>query len=243
MCCLNVGNSQVRLSEMDTFAAIVCVNAAELMPMDVKIGIVRHKCTDLLSRFHPFKVEITVSGLQSVIEEAYKQAKKGQWERVLAEWKAFPRIAYRCSRYQKESSGWTFLHQAAYFGQELACRELIRLGAAVNRLSREGKTSADVAEEKGHTALAALLRRAYKHEGSQWVAPADPDLRPSSGCWEEANECRATEAMLVAYAGGVVKIPAGRRYFADSFERVLIGWHGSYDPPCGMDGEPMVRVR
>jgi hypothetical protein len=40
--------------------------------------------------------------------------------------------------------------------------------------------------------------------------------------------------------GGVVKIPSGARYFADSFERVLVGWHGSYDPPVGMDCELMV---
>jgi len=181
-----------------------------------------------------------VSELQNLIKDTYEQAKKGRWDRVLSEWKDIPLIAFRCSRYQKESSGWTFLHQAAYFGHEIACRELIRLGASVNRLSREGKTAADVAEEKGHNALAALLRRASQDEKSLWVSPSDPDLRPSSGRWDEANEHRATEAMIVAYAGGVVNIPVGARYFVDSFERVLVGWHGTYDPPCGMDGESML---
>jgi len=46
--------------------------------------------------------------------------------------------------------------------------------------------------------------------------------------------------MCVGYGGGVVKIPKGSRYFVDSFGRTLVGWHGSYDPPSGMGGEPMV---
>lgn len=182
-----------------------------------------------------------MSELQNLIEQTYEQAKKGHWDRVLSEWKNIPRIAFRCSRYQRISSGWTFLHQAAYFGHEIACRELIGLGASVNRLSNAGKTSADVAEEEGHTALAALLRRAFQdEEGSLWGSSSDPDLRPSSCNWDEAIEHQATEAMLVAYGGGVVKIKIGSRYFVDSFGRVLIGWHGSYDPPCGMDGESMI---
>ncbi|ETR66593.1 MAG: hypothetical protein OMM_12600 [Candidatus Magnetoglobus multicellularis str. Araruama] len=119
-----------------------------------------------------------MSELQNLIEETYEKAKKGRWDQVLPEWKDIPLIAFRCSRYQKESSGWTFLHQAAYFGHEIACRELIRLGASVNRLSREGKTAADVAEEKGHTALADLLRRSFYDEESLWVSPSDPDLGP-----------------------------------------------------------------
>jgi hypothetical protein len=34
-------------------------------------------------------------------------------------------------------------------------------------------------------------------------------------------------------------IEAGRRHYVDDFGRVLVGWHGSFDPPCGMDDEPM----
>ncbi len=181
-----------------------------------------------------------MSELQNLLAQTYVQAKIGHWDRVLSEWRDIPLIAYRCSRYQKESSGWTFLHQAAYFGHEIACRELIRLGSSVRRLSLDGKTAADVAQEKGHTALAALLLRAFQDEESLWASPTDPDLRPSSNRWDEAIEHRATEVMLVAYAGGVVKIPANARYFVDSFERVLIGWHGTYDPPCGMDEESML---
>ena len=132
------------------------------------------------------------------------------------------------------------MHQAAYFGHEAACRELIRLGAAVDTLSRERQSAADVAEERKYPALAALLRRASYSAESLWIAPKDPNLLPSSNLWEEATERRTSEAICVAYGGGVVKIAAWSRYFVDSFERTLVGWHGTYDPPCGMDGEPMV---
>lgn len=181
-----------------------------------------------------------MSELQSLIKQTYEQAKSGNWDRVLSEWREILLLARRCSRYQKHSSGWTFLHQAAYFGHEIACRELIRWGAPVGKLSREGQTAVDVSQEKGHAALAAFLKRALQDEKSLWATSPDPDLRPSSNLWSEAIERLATEGMLVAYAGGVVKIPHGARYFADSFERILVGWHGTYDPPCGMDGESMV---
>ncbi|WP_153306309.1 hypothetical protein [Desulfatiglans anilini] len=65
---------------------------------------------------------------QKTIEGLYKDAKHGNWEQVLSDWRRDPQLAQQCSRYQKPSSGWTFLHQAAYFGHEAACLELIRLG-------------------------------------------------------------------------------------------------------------------
>ena len=181
-----------------------------------------------------------MSELQSLIEACYEQAKTGKWQRVLADWQELPLLARRCSRYQKASSGWGFLHQAAYFGNEAACRELIRMGASIRQLSLKRETAIGVAQNKGHNALAALLRRARLDEGSLWAVPCDPDLLPSSCLWDEALECRATETLLVAYGGGVVKIPHGSRYFTDAFGRVLVGWHGTYDPPCGMDGESMI---
>ncbi|MCG7602210.1 hypothetical protein MHM84_20975 [Halomonas sp. McH1-25] len=143
-----------------------------------------------------------MSELQTYTEEVYEQAKMGDWDRVFSEWREIPFIANRCSRYQKESSGWTFLHQAAYFGHEEACRKLIRLGASAGRQAHDGKLAADISQEKGHTALAALLRRALQDEESLWAASNDPDLRPSSNFWGEAIERQAAGGMLVAYAGG-----------------------------------------
>ncbi len=181
-----------------------------------------------------------MSEFNKSIVHAYDKAKSGDWVYVLSEWKEIPLLAKRCSRFQKQSSGWTFLHQAAYFGHEIACRQLIRLGAAVGSLSSESKTAADVAREKGHTALASLLDKADQQIESLWLTSTDPDLLPSSNSWSEAIERHAVEVLIVAYAGGTVKIPNGARYYADSFERILIGWHGTYDPPCGMDGESMI---
>lgn len=179
-------------------------------------------------------------GEQQTIERAYEEAKRGSWEQVLSTWRQYPHLAQECSRYKKPSSGWTFLHQAAYFGHEAACRELIRSGAAVGTLSPERHSAAYVADERKYPALAAILRRASDGSESLWSAPEDPNLLPSSNLWNEAEERRASEAMCVAYGGGVTKIAAGSRYFVDSFERTLVGWHGTYDPPCGMDGESML---
>lgn len=64
-------------------------------------------------------------------------------------------------------------------------------------------------------------------------------LRASSHLWEERREVKAATAFEVVYGGGRLHIPAGARHWVDSHGAVLMGWHGSYDPPCGMDGEPM----
>ena len=64
---------------------------------------------------------------------------------------------------------------------------------------------------------------------------------PSSHLWGEARECTAREDMAVAYGGGRAVILAGRCYYADSFDRALIGWHGTYDPPLDMGGYTLIR--
>jgi hypothetical protein len=181
-----------------------------------------------------------VSALQHLIDDAYEKAKRGDWDQVISDWSEVPILAQRCSKYQKPSSGWTFLHQAAYFGHEAACRELIRLGAQVGRLSSKGEAPADVSQRRGYSALTLLLRRAFQEEDSLWGAPKEPGLIPSSNLWNEAAVRYTTEVMLVVYGGRAIKIPMGSRYFVDSFGRTLIGWHGTYDPPCGMDAKPMV---
>ncbi len=179
-----------------------------------------------------------MNGPQAV-ERTYEAARRGDWENILSAWRAAPDVARECSRYQDPSSGWTFLHRAAFFGHEAACRELIRLGAAVAAPSRMRLSAADVADERGYSALATLLRRASDGAVTLYTAPGDPELLPCSCLVGEAKERRAEEDMRVAYAGGIVHIKAGERYFVDSFERTLVGWHGTYDPPRGMDGEPI----
>lgn len=181
-----------------------------------------------------------MSGLTRLIEQCYEQAKKGAWDRVLTEWSECNVIAKRCSRYQKETSGWSFLHQAAYFGNIEACNELIRLGASPSKLTYDRKTPAVIAEQKGFSTLAALLKRAEFENDSLWITSSDPDLLPSSCLWSEAIEKRSTETMLIAYAADVIKIPVNSQYYTDSLNRILIGWHGTYNPPCDMDGQSML---
>lgn len=174
------------------------------------------------------------------IQQAYTEAKRGAWEPLLAKWRQYPQLAMQCSRYKKSSSGWTFLHQAAYFGHEAACRELIRLGADPGVLSKEQQRAADVASERKFPALAELLQKATERPDSGWGPPQRPNLLPSSCHWEEAVERRASATMRVSYSGAVVEIPAGSRYYVDAFERTLIGWHGTYDPPSGMGAKSML---
>lgn len=173
------------------------------------------------------------------VEKLYALAKGGHWDEVLSNFEREVRLAGICSRYCRPSSRWTFLHQAAYFGREEAARALIRLGGSLSVQSAKGETPADVAHARGHAALSHMMRSAARGGASRlWEPSPDPELLPSSYACEEAVERRATGVMRVAYGGGVVTIPAGSRYFVDSFGRVLVGWHGSYDPPSGMDGDP-----
>ena len=181
-----------------------------------------------------------MSELLSLVKHAYEMAKTGEWARLRSEWEDFPVFGRRCSRYINTSSGWTFLHQAAYFGEEQACRTLIGFGANIGAVSLNGESAADVSEAKGHAAIAHLLRDVIQKTGSHWSASIDSDLRPSSNLWGEAKEHHTFEPMLVAYGKGVVKIPSGSRIYIDSFERILVGWHGTFSPPCGMDGESML---
>jgi uncharacterized protein len=177
------------------------------------------------------------------IDALYGLAKAGNWTRVLAALAGEPELASACSRYIRPSSRWTFLHQAAYFGHEDAARALIRLGASTTSHSKDRKTPADVAEQRGHKELSRLLQSAALAANSSWEAPSDATLLPSSCAWSESVRRTAVREMRVAYAGSIVAIPPRATYYVDSFERILIGWHGTYDPPSGMDGEPMITVR
>ena len=170
------------------------------------------------------------------VEEHYAQAKRGNWDLVLGVWQSDQRFAGGCSRYQNPFSGWTFLHQAARCGQEAACRQLIRLGASLGTRTYADETAADIATKQHHHHLVRLLKHADLGEEleSLWCPPRDPALLPSSNLWDESQERRATQAMRVVYGSVVITIPAGSRYHVDSFERVLIGFHGTYDPPSDM---------
>ena len=181
-----------------------------------------------------------MNDLQHIIEEAYELAKAGRWKLLLNLWADSPVLANRCSRYANAGSKWTFLHQAAYFGHQEACRALIARGASVDALTRDARTPADVAAEKGHQEVEHLLRRASLGRDSSWQPSPDPDVLPGSSCWEEGVEAVASVELYVAYGGSIVRIPKGSMYYTDSFQRILIGFHGSFDPPSDMGGYSLI---
>lgn len=43
------------------------------------------------------------------------------------------------------------------------------------------------------------------------------------------------------YFGNTININTGETYYIDnSTNKIAVGWHGSYNPPCGMDGNSLV---
>ena len=69
----------------------------------------------------------------------------------------------------------------------------------------------------------------------------EPNLMPSSNLWDEAEQKIAATELKAQYGGGVAIIRPGERYFTDSAGRVLVGWHGTTNPPSGMDGYSMIK--
>ncbi|WP_321387758.1 hypothetical protein [uncultured Enterococcus sp.] len=70
-----------------------------------------------------------------------------------------------------------------------------------------------------------------------WTPPANGSgLRAASNKWDEAIERVVIESFKVAYGGGIVTIDKGSTYYEDVKGRVLIGWHGTYNPPRDMAG-------
>ncbi|MGC6770321.1 hypothetical protein [Enterococcus sp. LJL51] len=76
-----------------------------------------------------------------------------------------------------------------------------------------------------------------------WTPPAsNSGIRPASNKWDEAAERTATEEFKVAYGGGIVNVKKGSTYYVDTKDRVLVGWHGTYDPPRDMGGYSILKV-
>ncbi len=172
-------------------------------------------------------------------EEIYELGKVGQWTDVLSHFKQNPLCVGKAVRYVQKSSGWSLLHQAAYWGNHPAVAVCLKFGANLELLAKDSKTPIQVAADHGHAALSERMQRAVT--GSLWKPVADdPSLRAASNKWCEHNEKMSKEDFKVGYAGGEVDIKIGDTYYIDSWGRVLIGWHGSYSPPCGMDGDPQI---
>ncbi|AVK74761.1 Ankyrin repeat domain containing protein [Pandoravirus quercus] len=168
---------------------------------------------------------------KGLIDRLYLHAKAGEWAVTLATLDADADLAKEAAVYRRCSSGWTFVHQAAFWGREDACRALFKRGASPSAVTDDGLSASAVARQRGHGELAAWLAAFADKTGA---------TRPCSLAFNEAIEQRATAAFHVPYAGGMVHVRAGSRYFVDTCGCVLIGWHGSYNPPFGMDGIDLV---
>ena len=46
-----------------------------------------------------------MSELQTLIDDAYEEAKAGHWDRLMTKWHTSKILARRCSRFQKKRSG------------------------------------------------------------------------------------------------------------------------------------------
>jgi hypothetical protein len=183
----------------------------------------------------PFDEEMTV-------EQLYEQAKAGLFDKLIVAFDDDYALAGTTARFVKPSSGWTVLHQAAFWGSRTGARHAIAFGADVRHRSTEGQTAADVARSKGFNELAQWIDAADPGASQLWTVSNDTLMRPSSGAFDgKLTPVQADRDFNVAYAGGVVNVEKGRTLYVDTYGRVVVGWHGTYSPPCDMDGNSCVR--
>lgn len=176
---------------------------------------------------------------RDAIADLFRRAADGAWGHVLDTLGRDPAVGARAARVASEPDGRTLLHLAAAAGEEAVARALIQLGARTDAVDGAGATPADRAAGH-HSALAQILREASRTGSGPWAPPREVGPRPASALWQGATARVADAPFDVAYGSTVVRIGAGERYFVDGFDRVLVGWHGTTDPPLGMDGESMV---
>ncbi|WBR14440.1 Ankyrin repeat protein [Pandoravirus kuranda] len=225
--------------------------------------------------------------MDSLVGRLYEEAKRGRWDLVLQRIEADSALGARAAAYVRPASGWTFLHQAAFWGHDNACRVLLAAGASAAVVCRAGTRPDQAARRRKHDDLATWLcgladeapRTQRAHDGRRATtattnlgaivrsacsdgmnrlrrlsksthasaastrAPIDDTpgtIVACSGRYAEAIEMCAATRMDVVYGGGVVHVPQGARYYVDTTGGVLVGWHGTFDPPLGMDGLPLV---
>jgi len=182
-----------------------------------------------------------MSADSSDVTKAYEQAKAGAFDKVNAAFDADFALAGAAARFIKASSGWTILHQAAFWGSRAGVRHAIAFGAPVQHRCVKGQTAADVARSKGFNELAQWIDDSRPGQSDLWAVVSDPLMRPSSNFFSrQPTRVQADRDFPVAYGGGVVHVKKGATFFEDEYGRVLVGWHGTFSPPCDMDGNPCI---
>ena len=102
-------------------------------------------------------------------------------------------------------------------------------GSASSRAKQARRTRSRAKHKRVAASRAHPASSAY--HGERHAAPAVYAYR----------RLRAYEDTVLPHKGGVVRIPKGSSYYADSDGAPVIGWHGTFDPPLGMDGRSMVE--
>eukprot|EP00811_Abedinium_folium_P015799 NODE_24752_length_612_cov_3.616495.p1 GENE.NODE_24752_length_612_cov_3.616495~~NODE_24752_length_612_cov_3.616495.p1 ORF type:complete len:200 (-),score=41.26 NODE_24752_length_612_cov_3.616495:13-612(-) len=82
------------------------------------------------------------------IKDLYLRAKNGAWSRLFAEISGQPHKARVMMEYFTPHSGWTLLHQAAWWGDQRAANTLMKLGVRVDRLTTAGDGGAGLTAEQ-----------------------------------------------------------------------------------------------
>ena len=185
---------------------------------------------------------MSVSYYHDKIETVYAAAKTGRWREVLDQVHADSLFARYFVRYIRPSSGFTALHHAVNSDNMEAVQEMIKHGASISLKSLDGK-------KLEFNFMVAFLERALTHGSEYWAPSTEASFVASSCAWHEAKESTATEDMLVMYSGELLHVHGcdlplirrGDRYYMDDCGRVLIGWHGSHDPPRRYDGESLLE--
>lgn len=181
----------------------------------------------------------------SQTEEIYRSGKNGKWDEVVSFLTSNTiSVVDAIILYRNSTSGYTLLHQAAWWGNEDAVKLILRFvsGRQSEVRCNNGKLAVDVAREKGHDNVAKILATHLRFERIK----AEPSIWglgkivPSSRAWEESRKTTAEDNLQVMYAGALISIKKGKTIYRDSANNILVGWHGTYSPPRGMDGEPMV---
>mmetsp|Transcript_26788 Transcript_26788/g.48853 ORF Transcript_26788/g.48853 Transcript_26788/m.48853 type:complete len:447 (-) Transcript_26788:379-1719(-) len=83
------------------------------------------------------------------ILDLYHHSKFGRWGKLFEAIDGQAHKAQVMVRYAKPTSGWTILHQAAWWGRQDVVDQLLRLGFKPNRKDKSGKTARDVASDRG----------------------------------------------------------------------------------------------
>lgn len=93
---------------------------------------------------------------QGEVLDWYHKAKYNQFKEAFAQVDAIPHKAQALVTYRKPTSGWTALHQAAFFGDQWAVNQLLQRGTQyatrehmLGAKSRGGQTPQQVAQERG----------------------------------------------------------------------------------------------